>query len=182
MTSNWFDDVARRAADRDSSSRRKLVDDAAARLISRAPERSVLDGLAASATTPVSRRTGIRWAFGAALTVAVAPVVNVGSADALFCGKKSAGVCLTDEAIISLTDELLDVEVLGQEFPIFGNLSAALAFYEAAEALDDGPEKKPGACESPDSQCGSACCTPGQICCPCNGGFCLIAGDCSSYC
>jgi hypothetical protein len=174
MTSNWFDKAAKRAADRDSSSRRELVTDTAARLIPGARERTALDGLAVRSTALMSRRTGIRWALGAALTASAA--VNTSTADALFCGKKSVGVCLSDGAIISATDQFFEVVVAGQELEIFGLLDAALVFYEAAETLDSG-------CVSPDILCGGACCTAGQICCQCNGGFCLVAGgDCTSYC
>jgi hypothetical protein len=179
MSGDWFDALARRAADRDSTSRRSLIRDGAAGAIQRLPEPTALDGLAGRVTTPVSRRTSLKWAFGAALGVAAAPVIHVASANALFCGTESAGVCLTDSFIISLTDEVFKAEAFGQEVPIFGDLEAALVFYEAAEVLSD---KQEGTCQAPDSPCGTSCCTPEQTCCNCNGGFCLVAGDCSSYC
>jgi hypothetical protein len=175
MTSNWFDKAAKRVADRDSSSRRELVYEAAARSIPVAPERTALDGLAVRSTALMTRRTGIKWAVGAALTTAAAPLVNASTAEALFCGKQSVGVCLSDGAIISATDQFFEVVVSGQELEIFGLLDAALVFYEASETLASG-------CQSPDFLCGGTCCAAGQICCPCNGGFCLITGDCSSYC
>lgn len=157
MTGNWLDKAAKRAAQG-------------------GPERTALDELAIRSTEPMSRRTGIKLALGAALTATAAPLMNVGTAQALFCGKHSAGVCLSDGGIISATDQFFEAAVAGQELEIFGLLDAALVFYEAAETLDSG-------CTSPDIQCGGACCTDGQICCTCNGGFCLVAGgDCSSYC
>jgi hypothetical protein len=176
MTRNWFDKAAKRAADLGSSSRREVVNDVAARLIHGAPDRTPLDGVAVRSSALMSRRTGIKWAVGAGLGAAGVPLVKASTAEALLCGKQSVGVCLSDGAIISATDQFFEVVVAGQELEIFGLLDAALVFYEAAETLDSG-------CVSPDILCGGACCTAGQICCGCNGGFCLAeGGDCSSYC
>jgi hypothetical protein len=177
MTSNWFDKAAKRAADRSTKSRLDVVNDVAAKLIPGTVERTAFDEFAARSNTLISRRTGIKLALGTALTASVAPFIDVGTAQALFCGKISAGDCLTDRAIISATDAFFEAEVGGQDLEIFGLLDAALVFYEAAETLDNGESGGNGGGDE-----GGCACDPdeGQICC-CNEA-CFTAPDCDGYC
>ena len=174
LTGDWLDRAARRAAGGASDSRRELFAEATAQLVSGARERSGLDELAAQAVMTVSRRQSLKWAFAAALGLAAAPALTGASVELAYAS-------LTDEAIISFTDELLGTEVAGQEVPIFGLVSAAITFYEAADVLGAG---EPPTTNPDGSQTFTCSCEPDQICCSCNGA-CLITDDpsaCNSYC
>jgi hypothetical protein len=161
-------------------SRRELLGDAGSRLSSRAPEPSELDDLAISLTKPMTRRRGVIGMIKLAFVVMAAPALEVPSATA------AGGPNLRDEAIIDLTDALMDTRLGGQEFGIFGLVGAAIVFYEAAEVLGgETPSGQPPPSDQPGSTgVAPADCDPAvSFYCGCFGGFCLINGaDCGSYC
>lgn len=177
--SNWFDSIARRTAARGTS-----WEDIQERSPRGPSELFASEEL--SAIAPVSRRTSFKWTLGAALGLTVGPGLLAAPevAQAYF---NPAG--LTDDTILALADNAIESKPLGQAFESFGlgdgpfaYLDAAITFYVAAEVLggDQPPgEPPPPGGEPPPS---GVQCEPDQTYCGCNGGFCLIGGDCSSYC
>jgi hypothetical protein len=112
----------------------------------------------ASGGALLSRRASLKHGLGAAaaVTAAVTTAASTGVATAELTGQ--------DDNIITAIDGWLENNDL------FGEIGAALVFYEAADVL--GANEPPSAVQ----------CEPDQIFCSCYGGFCLVAGDCSSYC
>jgi hypothetical protein len=184
--SGWIDGIARRSASRARGGRGRAPTGAEERPATGgtellAPEEFRL------AIEPVSRRTSLKWTFGAALGLTVGPAL-AGAPEAAQAYFNPAG--LTDDTILALADNVIDSKPLGQAFKGFGledgpfaYVDAAITFYVAAEVLGGdsppGGEPPPPVGEPPPS---GVQCEPDQIYCGCNGGFCLIAGDCSSYC
>jgi hypothetical protein len=155
MSSNWLDNMARRIANTARAPGFEVETDDWK--LTTAPEPPAVD----KPSRPVSllsRRASLKWALGAAaaLTAAVTTEASTGVAAAELTG--------ADDYIITAVDELLETNEL------FGTIGAALVFYEAADVL--GGDEPPSAAQ----------CEPDQTFCPCYGGFCLVAGDCSSYC
>jgi hypothetical protein len=183
--SDWIDSIARRTASRARAPRGRVPTGTEVR-----PATGVLDLPDAEefrlAIEPVSRRTSLKWTFGAALGLIVGPAV-AGTPDAAQAYFNPAG--LTDDTILALADNVIESKPLGQAFKQFGledgpfaYVDAAITFYVAAEVL--GGDSPPGAPSPPvgEPPPSGVQCEPDQIYCGCNGGFCLIAGDCSSYC
>jgi hypothetical protein len=176
---DWFDSIARRAATRARAPGGKAQV---------GPEEAPITGLTellepehpTSAMQPVSRRTSLKWTLGAALGLTVGPAVAVPEVGQAYFNP--AG--LSDDTILALADNAIESKPLGQAFKQFGledgpfaYVDAAITFYVAAEVL--GGDQPPSGGEPPPS---GVQCDPGQTYCGCNGGFCLVAGDCSSYC
>jgi hypothetical protein len=185
--SDWFDSIARRTATHARAARGTSQDNIEERSAAGPAELVAHDELS-WAIEPFSRRTSLKWTLGTALGLTVGPALLAAPevAQAYF---NPAG--LTDDTILALADNAIESKPLGQAFKAFGlddgpfaYVDAAITFYVAAEVLggDQPPstgEPQPPVGEPPPS---GVQCEPGQIYCGCNGGFCLIAGDCSSYC
>ncbi len=187
--SDWIDNLARRAASRTHAPRGRAPTGTEV-----PPATGEFDLLEAEelglAIEPVSRRTSLKWTFGAALGLIVGPAL-VGPPDAALAYFDPAfeyfnPAGLTDDTLLALADNVLESKPLGQAFKEFGledgpfaYVDAAITFYVAAEVL--GGDAPPGAPVGEPPPSGVQC-EPDQIYCGCNGGFCLVAGDCSSYC
>jgi hypothetical protein len=184
--SDWIDSVARRTASRARAPRGRAPTGTEVRPLVGVPDVLESEDFRL-ALEPVSRRTGLKWTFGAALGLLVGPVL-VGTPDAAQAYFNPAG--LKDYTLLELADNVMESRPLGQAFERFGleagpfaYVDAAITFYEAAEVL--GGDAPPGGDPSPpvgEPPPSGVVCEPDQIYCGCNGGFCLIAGDCSSYC
>jgi hypothetical protein len=153
MSSDWLDNVARRIA-RGRAARNPPPTEADARELATTLQELSRDERAGTISS-LSRRASLKWGIGAA-TAAITAQASTGLADADLTGH--------DDDIITAIDGLLE------DNDLFGEIGAALVFYEAADVLGSG--------EPPSS----VQCEPDQIFCSCYGGFCLVAGDCSSYC
>jgi hypothetical protein len=183
---DWFDSIARSAATRARAARGRPRDAIVKRSATDPAEVPARDNRSLAGEA-VSRRTSLKWTLGAALGLTVGPGLLEAPevAQAYF---NPAG--LTDDTILALADNAIESKPLGQAFKGFGledgpfaYVDAAITFYVAAEVLGGdqppGGEPPPPGDEPPPS---GVQCEPDQIYCGCNGGFCLIAGDCSSYC
>lgn len=180
MRSNWNgrEDTQDHAGS--STSRREMLGDVGLYLGSRAPERSPLDDLAITLNKPMTRRRGVIGMIKLGFVLMAAPALDAPSAMA------DGGPNLTDEAIIDLTDALMDTKLAGQEFGVFGLVGSAIVFYEAAEVLGSEPpsDQPPPSGQPGSSGVSPADCDPAvSFYCGCFGGFCLINGaNCGSYC